>query len=142
MAGENRTQESPENVPFFKLLNRYISVWLWSIILGSTVSGILMVPRPRELTEFGSASLILLVFMAVAYLAYVAGLIQLGVYLRRFIIPLVLTTTDDVSPSDEKERSYFGFKALPAAFQFLLIGITSHCTLMVTMGLLTILIIG
>lgn len=109
------------DVPLAGLLSRYVSVWLWSIILGSTVTGLLTVPRYSEFGNYGSASTLLLVIAAISYLSYISCLSLLLVYLRNFIVPYVLSGIED--PASRRNSHYH---TLPYAFSFLTIGFLSQ----------------
>ena len=130
--------ETPVEMSLVKLLNRYISVWLWSIILGSTVSAFMMIPRAREIQDYGSATFLLTFIMAFAYLAYIFAFMSLFNYLRRFIIPLVLGSTEEIH-GDEGHQHY-AYRSLPRAFQFLVLGLIAHGVLMIAMAFLTYMI--
>lgn len=121
---------------FAKLINRYLTVWLWSIVLGAGMSATLTLPRPQEIANFGYASTFLLSMLGAAYLSYFGCFVSLFAYLVRFIIPYVLRASPPHTDRPEEVASFYGFRALPRAFGFLIIGIGFQAVLAITTGAL------
>lgn len=129
------TLSSEQHLP--ELLNRYFLVWIWSIILGATMTAFVMLPRATEIGDFGTASPILLFLIAFAYLGYICCLVYLYKFLRHFILPMLIKNSGATQEDFFEDRSSYD---LAVAFKLLLLGLFFHGFVMIFMALLTTLI--
>lgn len=102
---------SSEDSIFLRLVNRYISVWVWSILFGVAISLSFSVSNVRGIGRYGVLSIVLIGLYVVAALATLRTWFTLLHYLNRFIIPLVFMPSEDIDES----RSYDVFKNLSSA---------------------------
>lgn len=98
-------EEEPKTIDRLDaLLGKYVSVWIWSILTGVTVSvGISFTSvRPSARGLFG---MVLVFPVLLGFAATYAGLVHLLNYLRRHIIPVFLQSpTENVGYPTREER--------------------------------------
>jgi hypothetical protein len=79
---------------FLRLVNRYISVWIWSILFGLAVSLSFSLSNVRNIGRYGQAAVIIgsLYVFSSAFVFW--SWVSLLKYLRRFIIPLIFSSSE------------------------------------------------
>jgi len=73
-----------------QLLGKYVSVWIWSIILGSSAAVTYTLPRPQEFFDYGTIGVVLIVIYLMVGVFALMALISALRFFRNFILPIVL----------------------------------------------------
>jgi hypothetical protein len=87
-------RESAESPVFLRLVNRYISVWVWSILFGVAVSVSFSITNVRNAGRYGDLTLIIMALYLLAALFTFRAWSVLLRYLNQFIIPLIFTSSE------------------------------------------------
>jgi hypothetical protein len=83
-----------ESSVFLRLINRYISVWVWSILFGLTTSLSFTITNVRNIGRFGELSLVIgALYLVSALFVFHAWFILLG-YLRNLLIPMIFSRSE------------------------------------------------
>lgn len=89
--GVSQTAEtSISEFSLIRVLNRYISVWIWSILIGLAMTLSLTATRGLQFAQYGMGGLLLTIFalpIALNLFRAWGGLIR---YLREFIVPVLM----------------------------------------------------
>lgn len=118
------TKSEPQpNAQLDQLLNKYVAVWLWSILFGTT-TGVLYSFLSFRYDRWGGLGLII-VIPAIASLMYaILSWIALYRALSRYLIPRYILDCQDIVTSDEAKRVFaymikrsFLFFVFAAAFR-------------------------
>lgn len=118
------TKSKPQpNAQLDQLLNKYVAVWLWSILFGTT-TGVLYSFLSFRYDRWGGLGLII-VIPAIASLMYaILSWIALYRALSRYLIPRYILDNQDIVTSDEAKREFaymikrsFLFFVFAAAFR-------------------------
>lgn len=88
--GKEVGQESRQQLPWEALLRKYVSVWIWSILMGVTISVAISFVSVRSSAVRGLVGIALAFPILAGVAAAYGGLMQLLQYLRRHIIPTFL----------------------------------------------------
>lgn len=84
------------------LFRRYLSVWLWAILVGAATGILYSYVSVRDLGNWHSLALGLILVAALGGISAFVALLLLYRYLRSFIIPTFLAqTTEDTDSSDK-----------------------------------------
>src|SRR6266404_2574434 len=84
-------REASESSVFLRLINRYISVWVWSILFGLTTSLSFTITNVRNIGRFGELSLVIGAFYLLSALFVFRAWFILLEYLRNFLIPMIFS---------------------------------------------------
>jgi hypothetical protein len=81
---------------FDKLLNKYISVWLWSILFGAASGLTYSIFSTRPFEKWGMLSTLFTAIYAYLICAIILTWFYLYRFLKGFIIPRFFPTTDEI----------------------------------------------
>jgi hypothetical protein len=97
-----------------RVLAKYVSVWLWSILFGTSISLSFSFISYRPADKWGALGFLLAALLIVGFVFAVSSLVYQFYYLKDFLIPTFFPGPDaeakDVSPEEtrvrrDKERS-------------------------------------
>lgn len=80
---------------FNKLLNRYISVWLWSILFGAASGLTYSIFTTRPFEKWGVLSTLFIVIFVYLIISIIITWLYLYRFLKSYIIPRFFPTTDE-----------------------------------------------
>jgi len=83
-----------ESSIFLRLVNRYISVWVWSILFGLATSLSFAISNVRNAGRFGDLSLVVTSLYLVSGLFVLSAWFTLLRYLRTFLIPMIFSGSE------------------------------------------------
>jgi hypothetical protein len=109
-------EDAPKRDPslFDRLLNKYIAVWLWSILFGTT-TGVLYSFLSFRYERWGTIGIVLVVPAVFALVLALMSWLQLYAALRRYLLPKFFSSRADREPDPE----LFAYHLLRAFFYFI-----------------------
>ena len=139
-SGQDSRQEDdnslPESSVFIRLINRYISVWVWSILFGLATSLSFTITNVRNIGRFGELSFAIgALYVLGAIFLFRAWFILLQ-YLRQFLVPMIFSRSGG-GPSHNPTvllKLSHALAALVAALAFLVMASFLGAALEFTVG--------
>lgn len=120
-----------------RLLGKYVSVWIWSIILASSAGVTYTLPRPQEFFDYGTLGLALLtIYMMVGVTVLITLMLALR-FFRCFILPQVLLSEESL---DKARPAGVEMQVLYKAAYFLVMATFLRVFLGITMAAVTVLL--
>lgn len=118
-----------------RLLGKYVSVWIWSIILASSAGVTYTLPRPQEFFDYGTFGLALLAIYLMVGVTALMALMSALRFFKGFILPTVLLGDDH----RERERpEYAEMNVLYKAAYFLVMATFLRVMLGIAMAAVTL----
>jgi ABC-type sugar transport system permease subunit len=111
--------ESPDQKHHNRLLDKYISVWLWSVLFGASTGLVLSLITYRTDARWGLLNAILLFVLLISVLAAVVSWRALLRYMSTYLIPKFLLHS--FGAKKEKDIEEIAAKELRRAFEYLVI---------------------
>jgi hypothetical protein len=109
-----------KNIDFDKwdrLLSKYVSVWIWSIVLGSTAGITYSLPRPQEFFDYGTVGLALLMIYSFVALLSLVSMTLLFRFFSGYIVPNILNADiNDKSDLSSRKSAIILSSAVSALF--------------------------
>ena len=126
-----RGENPAESSVFLRLVNRYISVWVWSILFGVAVSVSFTIMNVRNAGRYGGLTIIIVVLYLFAAFSTFRAWIVLLRYLNDFIIRMIFTSSEMAleAHSDAFKDLSRALVSLIVALAFLIAGSLVQATL-------------
>lgn len=104
-----------------QLLDKYISVWLWSALFGASTGLVVTLITYRTDARWGLLNALLLFILLISVVAAVVSWRALLRYMTVYLIPKFLLHKFETEPEKEKEAEKNAAKELRRAFEYLVI---------------------
>lgn len=113
----------PLDVRIDRVLNKYMSVWLWSIVFGAATGVSLTFANYRVFGEWSRLGIVLVPLVAIGGLAALMSWYFLLQYLVMFLLPLFFSHATDYT--ENTDLQYRGAKLLRQAVRSLLLSLAA-----------------
>ncbi|HEX8149817.1 MAG TPA: hypothetical protein VF591_21735 [Pyrinomonadaceae bacterium] len=90
--GKTRDQEHSLDERIDGLLAKYVSVWLWSILFGTSITLSFSFIGYRSQDKWGSLGLLLALLLVIGFSGAITSLVYLFYYLKDYLIPTFFPT--------------------------------------------------
>jgi hypothetical protein len=116
---EDSQKEREEKFIFDRLLNKYVAVWLWSIIFGAT-TGVIYSFLNFRTDRWGWFGLLMLIPIILAFLAYLLSSHRLYKALKCYLLPKFFLP----SFIDNEENSILFIDYIKQSFYFFIVAVS------------------
>lgn len=115
------------------IISKYVAVWIWSIVLGSSAAVTYSLPRAQEFFDYGTLGIGLVAIYLMVGVAALAAILSSLFFLRSFIIPAVILQ----KRLSERDMKY-GAGQIYRAATFLIMAVALRVFLGIAMAVSTI----